>query len=184
MFENSEDSICNNPDVQKFLALEEKLSETNFDDFDEDEYQHSIVYDPEERLTEEERALYPEIRARAYMVRDKEIGFTLVDGKSEQEKLESIQSTLFVHPQWIKFTVKHMLKQHLLAYVDSYIEGKCTDDVCDLKKEEKKFMSTPMMKDFYSDIERKKKRCAELMKYDNDFDLYKNMTTLEISDFI
>ena len=51
-------------------------------------------------------------------------------------------------------------------------------------EEEEKFMNSDKIKNFLVNAEKKKKRCDELMQYDNDFDLYKAMTAKEISDFI
>ena len=143
------------------------------------------MYDPQYELTETERAMYPEVRAKAYMVRDEFFNEPCVTGKSKEERLEVIQDMLHIHPVWVKNHVHFQLERHLKSLLDSYLksdDGERPD--VNLREEEEKFMNSPKIKTFYHGIEEKKKRCDELMKYDNDFDLYKAMTDEEISDFI
>ena len=77
--------------------------------------------------------------------------------------------------------VKLKLRRHLHKFVDAYVDG---SNRYDLKKEKDSFMNSKKMKDFFLHFEERKKRCEILMQYDNDFDVYKRMTTEEISDFM
>ena len=163
------DKLERHPDVQLFYGLRTKVSDPE-------------KYSP----SETEACMYPEVRARAYMARDKILGYPpMVSGKSEDERLETIQQALYIHPDWVQNHVKFRLKKHLHSLVKAYLKQPHGERrSVDLKKEEKKFMESPKMKQFFDEIEQKKKRCDALMMFDNDFDLYRHMSEIEISDFI
>ena len=159
------------PDVKTFYELRKKIHPD----------------DPSQEATESERALWPEVRARAYMVRDKAEGAwrgtTSITGKTKEERLEFIQGSLLITPDYVKWRIKDLLNNHLQSVISSYLKNEERQDV-NLKEEEEKFMNSDKIKKFLANAEKKKKRCDELMQYDNDFDLYKAMTAKEISDFI
>ena len=192
------EELDEHPDVQRFNALQNKLHQSTFWKAVHDakpseqwkairdlpqELWETACFDPENKLTAEERKVYPEVRAKAYIARDQIMGTPLVSGKSQEERLEAIQSILYIHPVWVKNHVRYLLKKHLRSLLDSYLKNEERQDV-NLKEEEEKFMNSSKIKTFYRSIEEKKKRCDELMQYDNDFDLYRSMTSKEISDFI
>ena len=196
-----EESIYSHPDVQRFNALQNKLHQSTFwkavyDGNPSDQWRairnlpqemwESSCYDPENKLTQEERAEYPEVRAKAYMVRDEIMGFgPVITGKTEEEKLETIQSMLRIHPQWIQKQKKDFFEKHVVTLARSIArDPQKSRKMIDFAKEEEGFQQTKKMKEFLDGVEKRKARCAILMEHDNDFDLYRCMTSEEISDFM
>ena len=195
------DEVYAHPDVQRFNALEHKLHQSTFwkavhDAKPSDQWRairdlprelwETACYDPEHTLTEEERAAYPGVRAKAYMVRDQVMGFgPVITGKTEEEKLEIIQSMLQVRPQWIQKREKELFEKHAVSLVRSIVrDPNRSQKKVNFEKEEEKFRQTKKMQEFLNGVEKRKARCAILMEHDNDYDLYRSMTSEEISDFM
>ena len=195
-----EESIYSHPDVQRFEALQNKLHQSTFwkavheanpsDQWREirnlpQEMWDSACYDPENKLTQEERVAYPEVRAKAYMVRDEIMGFgSVITGKTKEKKLETIQSMLRIRPEWVQKQEKDLFEKHVVSLARSIAQDPKSTKMIDFEKEEEEFRQTKKMKDFLNGVEKRKARCAILMEHDNDYDLYRSMTSEEISDFM
>lgn len=148
-------------------------------------------YDPESKLSNEERAAYPAIRAKAYVARDRICGHgACITGKSVGERIDVIQSMLGIAQGTIEPRIDKALKRHLYSIMDRYLESRKSSHwrtpqiQYDLREEERRFMATPKMKKLFADFERKKIRSLELARHETDLQLYSAMTTDEISDFI
>ena len=84
----SHEDVLNDPDVKIYLALNEKVCDGDMDKLDK-------KLRARDELTDSEK-VYTEARARAYMVRDKYHGMSVVNGKSKYDRLPYNKCSLFL----------------------------------------------------------------------------------------